>query len=244
MNNLRDDLAMLFHLLMNSRLSTTAALACLVVSGCSSTVGGLATPAPLAPLTTPETLPGLLLSASDVGAAMSSNDMAVTRDVNKTWSDSVRLSNVNCLGIAGAAQQAVYSDSGWEAAHGQILREPPTAPVWAHYAVQAVVLFPDAAAAADFYTASREKWAQCANREMTYPQPLGPNQLWTIGAISTDHEMLSVTRSEQSPEKWSCQRALTVQNNVAVDVEACSLDGPTGAAKAIARQISSKLPAA
>jgi hypothetical protein len=229
---------------VNSRLSTTAALACLVFSGCSSTVAGTAAPAAPAPITTPEALPGLLLQAADIGAAMSSDDLVVTRDSGNAWSDTARLTDLNCLPIAGAAQQAVYSDSDSTAIHSQILREPPTAPAWNHYVVQAVALFPDAAAAASFYATSRGQWDQCSNRQMTYPQPVGPNQVWTIGPTSSDHDILSVSRTEQSPEKWACQRALTVHNNVAIDIEACSQDGLTTAAVAIARQISSRLPAA
>jgi hypothetical protein len=175
---------------------------------------------------------------------MSSDDMAVTRETTKAWTDTSQMSDPSCLAIAGAAQQVSYANSGSTAVRGQILREPPNAPIWAHYAVQAVALFPTAEAAASFYTASRDTWAGCSNREMTYPQPIGPNQIWTVGQVNTEHDVLSVSRIERTPEKWSCQRALTVHNNVAVDVEACSLDATTGAAIAIARQIASKLPAA
>ncbi len=143
----------------------------------------------------------------------------------------------NCLAIAGAAQQSVYADSGSTAVHGQVLRDPPTAPAWSHFAVQAVVLFPTAQAAAEFFTTSRQRWAGCSNRELSYPQPLGPEQVWSVGQTSTDHDVLAVSRVQESPERWACQRALTVHSNVAVDVEACSLDGPTSAAAAIAGQI-------
>ena len=66
---------------------------------------------------------------------------------------------------------------------------------------------------------------------------MGPEQVWSVGQTSTDHDVLAVSRVQQSPERWACQRALTVHSNVAVDVEACSLDGPTSAAAAIAGQI-------
>jgi hypothetical protein len=195
-------------------------------------------------LTTPESLPGLLLQAADIGAMMSSDGIVVTRDSSKAWSDTARLSDTNCLPIAGAAQQAVYAHSGSTAVHSQILREPPAAPGWEHYVVQAVALFPDTMSAANFYATSRAQWDRCSNRQMTYPQPIGPNQVWTIGPVDSDHDMLSVSRTEQSPDKWTCQRALTVRNNVAIDIEACSLAGSTTAASTIARQISSRLPAA
>ena len=229
---------------MTSRLPAIAALLCVSLSGCSTSVAGTAAPAEQGPPVTAATLPSLLLSASDVGAAMSSDDIAVTRDVDRIWNDSARLDDVNCLAIAGAAQEAVYADSGWTATHSQVLREPPTSPSWSHYAVQAVVLFPTRQATADFYGASRASWAKCSNRELTYPQPLGPEQVWSVGQISTDRDVLAVSRTEQSPERWGCQRALTVHGNVAVDIEACSLDGTPTAAAALARQITNRMPAA
>ena len=63
-------------------------------------------------LTSPDALPTLLLSAPDVGAALSSDDVVVTTDVSKAWNDSAHFADVNCLAIAGAAQQGVYASSG------------------------------------------------------------------------------------------------------------------------------------
>ena len=200
-------------------------------------------PARQVPLTSPDALSTLLLSAPDVGAALSSDDVVVTTDVNKAWNDSAHFADVDCLAIAGAAQKSVYADSGSTAVHGQVLRDPPTAPVWSHYAVQAVVLFATPQAASDFFTASQRSWAGCSNRQLTYARQLGPDQVWSVGLTSTDHDVLAVARVQQAPQHWACQRALAVQSNVAVDVEACSLDGPTSAAATIARQIAQRLPA-
>ena len=78
--------------------------------------------------------------------------------------------------------------------------------------------------------------------ELSHPQPIGEAQRWSVGSISTDHDVLAVSRIEQAPDRWSCQRALTVHSNVAIDVEACSTDGPPTAATAIARQIATGCP--
>lgn len=229
---------------MTPRLPAIAALLCLSVSGCSAVTSGTAMPTAPTPLTSPDGLAALLLSAPDVGAALASDDVVVTTDVTKAWNDSAHFADVNCLAIAGAAQQGVYANSGSTAVHGQVLREAPTAPEWSHYAVQAVVLFPSAQAAADFFSASQRGWAACSNRELHYAQPVGPPQVWSVGQTSTDHDVLAVSRVQQSPLRWACQRALTVHSNVAVDVEACSLDGPTAAASTIAGKIAGRLPAA
>ncbi len=233
-----------FDLPVTYRLPVIAAALCLSISGCTATTVGSAMPVERAPLTTADALPGLLLSAPDVGTALSNDDVVVTTDVDKAWNDSAHFADVNCLAVAGAAQQGVYAGSGSTAIHGQVLRDPPTAPAWSHYAVQAVVLFPSAQAADDFFAASQRGWAGCSNRQLNYAQPIGPDQVWSVGPTSTDHDVLAVSRVQRSPQQWACQRALTVHSNVAVDVEACSLDGPTAAAATIAGQIAGRLPAA
>lgn len=223
-----------------------AVLVCLAAAGCATTTAGTAAPAAREALTTAETLPTLLLPATDVGSALSGGDMVVTRDVTTPWDDSAHFDGAaggpGCLAVAGAAQRGVYSDSGWARMHGQVLREPPTTPAWSHYAVQAVVLFPTATAAANFYARSRDTWADCSNRELAYAQQPAPDQLWSVGPVSTEDEVLAVSREQRSPQHWFCQRALTVHGNVGVDVEACSLDGATSAAAAIAHSIADRLP--
>lgn len=234
---------MLFYLAMTTRLPAIAALLGLTVSGCAATTGGTATPAAPAPMASAETLDTFLLLGGQVSAAFASHtDLVVTRDVTALWDDSAPLSDrkVGCLAVAGAAQRGVYADSGFTAMRGQVLREPQTAD-WAHFATQAVVLFPSAASAAAFFTRSREDWADCSNRELTYTQQLIPDQRWSVGPVSEDRDVLAVSRTQRSPQQWSCQRALTVHSNVAVDVEACSLDGPTSAASAMAREITQRL---
>ena len=240
-----------FYLPMTSGLSAAVAALCLstaalATAGCATTTSGTAAPAATPPMTTAETLPALLLSAADVGSALSGSDLVVTRDVTTPWNDSAHFTadsgTAGCLAVAGAAQQGVYADTGWTALHGQVLREPPTAQAWAHYAVQAVVLFPSAQAAADFYARSQASWAGCSNRELAYAQQLAPDQLWSIGPATTDGDVLAVSRVQHGPQQWSCQRALTVHGNVGVDVEACSLDGPTAAAASIAQSIAGRLP--
>jgi hypothetical protein len=163
------------------------------------------------------------------------------------WNDSHmttaggRVDAAGCLAIVGAAQQGVYADSGWTGMHGQILREPPTAPEWSHYAVQAVVLFPTAAVAMEFFAKSQSSWTECSDRELTYPQAPAPEQLWSVSASRTNLGVLTVSRTQRGPQQWFCQRALTVRASVAVDVEACSLDAPTSAAATIAATIGERL---
>lgn len=242
---------MRFYLPVTNRLPLIVALLSVSISGCATTTAGTATPAGPVPLTTEQTLPGVLLSAADVGSALGSDDVVVTREVSTPWDHSAYLqaqsptgATPGCLAITGAAQRGAYADSGWTAVLGQVLREPPAARAWSHFATQSVVLFATAQAASEFFGRSSRDWAECADREMTYAQPLTPDQVWAVGEVSSEGDMLTVSRTQRSPQQWSCQRALTVRGNVAVDIEACSLDGPTDAAAAIAGAIGERLPAA
>lgn len=238
---------MLFYLPVTSRLPLIVALLSVSISGCAATTTGTAMPARPAALTTEQALQTVLLPAADVGSAVGGDEMVVTKEVSTPWDHSAHFpagTDPGCLAITGAAQRGAYADSGWTGMRGQVLREPPAARAWSHFATQAVVLFPTAQSASQFFERSRDGWAGCANREMSYAQPLAPDQQWSVGPVAADRDMISVSRVQHSPQQWSCQRALTVRGNVAVDIEACSLDGPTEAAAAIAGAIGERLPAA
>lgn len=222
---------------------------CLNVAGCAATTAGTATPAPPVPAATADTLPALLLSAGEVGAALGA-EVVATREVSEPWNDAVSRAALSgtdddggCLPVVGAAQRTVYDGTGWTAVRGQVLREPPTAPGWAHFAAQSVVLFGDRGAAADFFGRSVRSWSGCADRELTTAGQLAPEQVWSIGPVSTDGDLLTVSRTQRSPMQWFCQRALSVRGTVVIDLEACSADGPTQAAAAMARTIGERLPA-
>lgn len=245
---------------MTTRLAVLLGLLCITAGGCAATTAGTALPVAPIPPTTADTLSALLLSASEVGTVLArdaladdeladdelaGDELVVTRDVRELWNDGARFESSDCLAIGGAAQEGVYANSGWTGMHGQILRDPPTAPEWSHFAVQAVVLFETTRAAADFFARSQSSWAGCSDRDVTYIQRPAPDQLWSVGPSSTDaDDVLSVSRTQRGPQRWSCQRALAVRVNVAVDVEACSVGAPTSAAAAIATMIGERLPAA
>jgi hypothetical protein len=57
-----------------------------------------------------------------------------------------------------------------------------------------------------------------------------------VGPIANTNGTLSTTDTLKGANGWACQRALTVSNNIAIDVAACS-DNPADAAVNIAHQI-------
>jgi hypothetical protein len=84
---------------------------------------------------------------------------------------------------------------------------------------------------------------------------MGTNMAHTAGPLSNANGTLSITQNQDGVELvFSCQRALTVANNIVIDIAACSLkptdahfgvqvDSSSNAAVDIAHQIAAKVPA-
>jgi hypothetical protein len=121
----------------------------------------------------------------------------------------------------------------------QEIREPGDA--LAHDVGQVVVLFSSAHDAGAFFTASAQRWPACANRQFTVTQAGQPIRVLSVGPVSNTNGTLSATKTYEGSNRWICQRALTVANNVAIDVSACSAN-PTDSAVNIAHQIAAKVP--
>jgi PknH-like protein len=63
-----------------------------------------------------------------------------------------------------------------------------------------------------------------------------------VGAVSNTNGTLNARSTQDGANGWNCQRALTVRNNVGVDVAACSYNqGDFGIN--IAHQIANEVPA-
>jgi hypothetical protein len=205
----------------------------------ASTPSNTSTPPPVAV----PALDGLLLPPPDINTAMAAKDMSVAVAYNKMSDVSSELSdNVkDCQMVVLPAQLPVYANSRWTAVRGQSLRQPGDASGFTHTVDQAVVSFPTAADATAFYNVSSQRWAGCSNRNYTRTPPGGPPQTWSTQAATNTNGMLSIHRPQEGGNGWNCQRALTVRNNVAVDVMACS-SGQGDFAVNIARQIANKVP--
>jgi hypothetical protein len=164
-------------------------------------------------------LQGLLLSPDQINAAVRATGMTVTK-TETTMHVPGNMSDEACVPLVSEAQDAAYYGSGWSAVRGQDLREPGDQ--WTHDIAQAVVLFSSAHDAEAFFTASAQRWPVCANRQYTQTVPGTPAAVWTVGPVSNTNGNLSATQTEEGSNGWTCQRALTVANNFAIDVTACS----------------------
>lgn len=137
-----------------------------------------------------------------------------------------------CLYATGPALAPVYANSGSTSAYGERISAPP-APGGSKSSDsrpdvnQYVVMFSSAQQASSLFDTSAQRWPACANREGTVPDgPKSPGFQWKVGPVSNANGILSapvsvsLTRNGENIVK-TCQRALTVRNNVAIDVVGC-----------------------
>lgn len=181
-------------------------------------------------------LRALLLTPEQVNPIMEATDMVVTRTHTALSDDSATMHPRECLAIDGAAQEPNYADSGYTGVRDQALSEGDD---FDHFAEQAVVAFPSARQAAAFFAHAAQQWPAC--HEYSHLQS---GTIWTAGPIANADGMLSTIATQDNAGNdvsWACGRALTVVNNVAVDVNTCSAD-PRDTAVVIAGQIAAKVP--
>ena len=227
------------------RLATALAAVAvgLAASGCAITTNGSPTPAadasPLAALPVTEvTLDGSLLSAAEINAMMSAGGMTVHTSRQNMWDDSPHVANEDCLAVDGPAEDKIYAGSGWTAMRAQVLQEPGE--TWAHYVLQSIIAFPSVADAATFFTASSNSWRACSNRRFTYTRP-GPDRVWTTTQVSNTTGTLAISLAMDGLKHWTCQHALRVASNAAIDVQACGYHPADSTAVGIADQIATQL---
>ena len=181
-------------------------------------------------------LKGFLLSPEQVNVVMGAKDMAVTRSRTAMSDDSASMKPKECLVIDGAVQAQVYAGSGVIAVRDQTLQEGDN---FAHFAEQAVVLFPSAKQAGAFFTTQSQQWPTC--HDYTHVQS---QTQWSVEGISNANNMLSTIATQENANSpgWACGRALAARNNVIIDVNTCSAD-PKNSAVDLANQIAAKIPA-
>ena len=210
-------------------LALALASACIFVASCSSSKH---------PPVAAGALDGALLSIAEIEITMNAQGIAVNGTSTEMSDDSPSVPDKDCRFI-DPAEAWVYDGSGWIAMRSQHLHEPGDD--FDHEVLQAVVAFPSANDAARFFSASAQRgWQACSNRQYHNIDAGKPDKVWTVGPIANTNGTLSTTDTLEGGNGWACQRALTVSNNIAIDVAACS-DNPADAAVNVADQIAAKV---
>lgn len=217
-----------------------ALMVCTLTTGCTATISGDVTAAPTLgrapePLSG-SALAGLLLSAADVSSIMGTG-MRVVENSDSLYANEPLPGG--CL-VWAEAQQANYKGSGWNAVHVQHLSDRTDNPDNIVY--QAAVTFPDGQRSHDFYNGQATEWARCDDRRVDLHDPWDPHpHYWALSKAKNVDGVLTITRTEEDDPRWACQRALTVANNVVVDVSTCDYSDPNDPAIQIAKRIAENI---
>ncbi len=190
-----------------------------------------ASPASRPPVPATE-LADLLLSPNNLAVALGAGDMNVTG----TYTDMVTDSTTDqaCVGVVRMGSAAVYAASGHTGVRGQVVIKGTT-----YLVVQYVVSLRSAHDANTIFTAATQQWPACSGRPISVQTPGFQSKIETVGPVSNEDGTLTTTITS-SVDPVLCERALTVANNVAIDIAAC---GHPGAAINIAHHIAAKVPA-
>ncbi|OBF24018.1 hypothetical protein A5725_08270 [Mycobacterium kubicae] len=219
---------------------------CMLAVGCTKVVDGSAvaadTSGPLhqAPIAV-GALEGLMLDSSQINRELSATSMKVWFNAKVMWDWSKNVSDKDCLAVDGPAQDKVYAGTGWTAMRGQRLDDSVNdSKKRQHYAIQAVVAFSNAQDANNFYTNQVQSWKNCSNRRFSDVAPNQPDTVWTVAGVVTENGTLSTSQVQEGGDGWTCQRALTVRNNIAIDIVTCAYNQTGSVATDIALQIAAK----
>ncbi|MGV9803650.1 sensor domain-containing protein [Mycobacterium sp. NPDC003449] len=221
-----------------------AVIASGLLSGCVSTVGGTVLRDPDAPKfesTLAESdLDGLLIPVNRLNDIVGSSDLEVNADFTELNDNSAAVSDIDCLGAAFGAQELVYGDSGWTAVRDQIVREPGADNP--HWLEQAVVLYPSADRARNFFDASREIWDGCVGSIVTYDSQNLPLR-WTVGEVTATDSSIGQMSTPEGSVGGGCHHAMSAAANVIVETWACGddiVDQADTMARAIVARIDEK----
>jgi PknH-like extracellular domain len=198
-------------------------------------------------------LANLLLPPADIDTALGLTGSKTDAPVDKLQEDSTTSPKgytfpAECLYITRAALTPVYAGSGNTAVlgnHDTAPAPPGTSELESPDVDQFVVLFPSADQAKAFFATSTQRWPACNNRQDTVPGDAdNPEIHWQAGSVNNTSGVLSTTAAisisgNGMSLSQSCQRALTVRNNVVIDVDACRKD-PGDIAVTVANQIAGK----
>lgn len=230
---------------MPDRVRPIAIGALLLAVGLAGCSDGGASDASATPKPVPDAaLPGLLISAQEVDAALGTTGIVAHPQTDTMGDHRNLLPNLNCLGVWQVNEAPIYDSSHYKTVRQQLLRSPDSEQ-WDSLAVQSVVSYRTADAARTFFAESAERWSKCTNHTVNVRINDRAMPKWVSGDLERSDILLAMpyTRGVGDAAR-SCQRALAVAANVILDIQACRppQERPVTAAVDIAGKIEAKLP--
>ena len=188
------------------------------------------------PLAVEADLPKLLLQTDQLNAIMA--DQLVGKEPSTDAYNDDSITYLKCpVGAVFPLQRKQYADTGYKAMYSRVL-SGPNAEV-----AEGVVAFDSADLAQTFVARQSQLWQQCNGDITIYPtaDDAGGKRTWTPGRVQSNDGILSLKRSLSEGNR-GCEHALTVSNNIVIDVLACRTDLSGTPASTIATQIRTKIP--
>src|SRR3954465_10353062 len=208
----------------SARSFIAVAAAAMALTSCSSQPAPPPRPPELVPA---NALDGVLLTADQVDSAVGTTGMTAHPRVDVMSDHRNLLPNLNCLGIWQVNEAGVYGKDGWIALRQELLRSPDTDD-WHSLVVQSVVNYPSTEAAHDFFSQSADRWSKCTNHNVNITLNDKPLPKWRRGELTKTDNQLAIPFTRGSANGVdSCQRVLAVDDNVIIDVQACTRDVST-----------------
>lgn len=140
-----------------------------------------------------------------------------------------------------------HEGSGWQAVRQQFLTTQNTeTPENSRSLNQAVVNFPDPAAAQQFVETSRAAWQRCANRSVnlkTVTDTTVTSDYWNTGAVTESSGRIRMIWTQEGQNGWNCHDSMTAHNNIVIELELCGAS-PSKPFDEVLAQISDKIEAA
>ena len=213
---------------------------CLLLTGCSVTTAGRPTAAPdlgrwQPPPIEPSQLNGLLLSPSKVNAIGGSTNLTLRSTRSQMAADDQDVIGRSCLDIYSPIQETVYRDSNWNVVTGQLLNDggPQDSP--RHALIQALVGFPDAETAQQFFRQAEQRWSACSGRSAFVVRPGRPMVAWSFRDLEANENTLTATQIPNFSDGYTCQRAMGLRNNVIIDTLWCGFGTTSQAAQIVGK---------
>ena len=181
----------------------------------------------------------LLLNASEINSAMSATNMTPGDPITTMAKSSLTLSAPACQGVLYAAQEPQYVGTGYTGVSGLVSSE--SGDDFDHWVHQAVVSFPSADKADAFVQTSQDKWKACSGKTITVTNTSkNKTYSWTVSSVSGHPPRITAESIQEAAKGWQCERAMSVANNVVIDINACAykLNDQAGA---IADKIAAKV---
>lgn len=207
-----------------ARACAALALALVAVSGCTSTVSGLAVrdadsgPTDVRPLR-PSQLDDVLLSIGQLNEIAGATQMEVVLEGQEMSDNSDAVSDPDCLGSIFGAEDEVYRFSDWTDVRDQVAREPEDGNE--HWVEQAVVRYSTETLARDFVENSTSTWRDCGGFSVAVDDGT-TSSIWLIDDVVVDGDVVTQVIAQEDSDGWECQHALASVANLSVEAIACA----------------------